>query len=69
MSDADGNSNAAMVAAVQAVMPDWEAVGSIINVVGATLLIVDMSGTASCDHSVVDALARAYQRAAATARS
>jgi anti-anti-sigma factor len=33
---------------------------------GATVLIVDMSGTASCDHSAVDALARAYQRAAAS---
>ena len=33
---------------------------------GATELIVDMSGTVSCDHSVVDVLARAYQRAAAS---
>jgi anti-anti-sigma factor len=30
---------------------------------GATVLIVDMTDTASCDHSAVDALARAYQRA------
>ncbi len=40
VSDADGNSNAAMVALVQAVLPDWEAVGSIITVVGASLLVV-----------------------------
>jgi len=32
---------------------------------GATELIVDMSGTVSCDHSAIDVLARAYQRAAA----
>jgi len=31
---------------------------------GATELIVDMSGTVSCDHSAIDALARAYLRAA-----
>jgi anti-anti-sigma factor len=30
---------------------------------GAAVLIGDMTGTASCDHSAVDALARAYQRA------
>ena len=30
---------------------------------GATVLIVDMTDTMSCDHSAVDALARAYQRA------
>jgi anti-anti-sigma factor len=31
---------------------------------GAVVLIADMSGTASCDHAAVDAIARAYQRAA-----
>jgi anti-anti-sigma factor len=31
---------------------------------GAAVLIVDMSGTVSCDHAAIDALARAYQRAA-----
>ncbi len=31
---------------------------------GAAVLIVDMTATASCDHATVDALARAYQRAA-----
>jgi anti-anti-sigma factor len=31
---------------------------------GAAVLIVDMSVTASCDHAAVDAVARAYQRAA-----
>lgn len=40
VSDQDGNSNAAMVAAVVAILPDWAAVGSVINVVGAALLIV-----------------------------
>jgi anti-anti-sigma factor len=33
---------------------------------GAAVLIVDMTKTASCDHAGVDALARAYQRAAVT---
>jgi len=33
---------------------------------GATVLIVDMSDTVSCDHAAVDMLARAYQRAAAS---
>jgi anti-anti-sigma factor len=32
---------------------------------GATALIADMSGTASCDHAGLDAVMRAYQRAAA----
>src|SRR6266516_1639972 len=32
---------------------------------GATVLIADMTGTASCDHAAVDAIARACQRAAA----
>jgi anti-anti-sigma factor len=31
---------------------------------GATVLIADMSGTVSCDHSLVDAIVRACQRAA-----
>jgi anti-anti-sigma factor len=31
---------------------------------GAAVLIVDMTATASCDHATVDALARAFQRAA-----
>jgi anti-anti-sigma factor len=31
---------------------------------GASVLILDMSATASCDHAAVDAVARAYQRAA-----
>jgi anti-anti-sigma factor len=31
---------------------------------GATVLIADMTQTVSCDHSTVDAVARAYQRAA-----
>jgi len=31
---------------------------------GAVVLIVDMTATASCDHAAVDAVARAYQRAA-----
>lgn len=31
---------------------------------GATVLIADMTRTVSCDHSAVDAVARAYQRAA-----
>ncbi len=31
---------------------------------GAAVLIADMTGTASCDHAAVDAIARAYQRAA-----
>jgi anti-anti-sigma factor len=31
---------------------------------GATVLIADMTETASCDHSAIDAIARAYQRAA-----
>jgi anti-anti-sigma factor len=31
---------------------------------GAAVLIVDMTSTASCDHAAVDAIARAYQRAA-----
>ncbi len=31
---------------------------------GAVVLIADMTGTVSCDHAAVDALARAYQRAA-----
>jgi anti-anti-sigma factor len=33
---------------------------------GATVLIADMTGTASCDHAAVDAVARACQRAAAS---
>lgn len=33
---------------------------------GATVLIADMTDTASCDHSVVDAIARACQRATAS---
>ena len=33
---------------------------------GATVLIADMTGTASCDHAAVDAIARACQRAAAS---
>jgi anti-anti-sigma factor len=33
---------------------------------GAAVLIADMSGTASCDHAGMDALVRAYQRAAAS---
>ena len=32
---------------------------------GAAPLIVDMTATASCDHAGADAIARAYQRAAA----
>ena len=32
---------------------------------GATAVIVDMTRTASCDHAGLDAIARAYQRAAA----
>jgi len=32
---------------------------------GATVLIADMTGTVSCDHAAVDAIARACQRAAA----
>jgi len=47
------------------VAPLREQLLSVINR-GATVLIVDMSGTLSCDHSAVDALARAYQRAAAS---
>ncbi len=31
---------------------------------GAAVLIADMSATVSCDHAAVDAIARAYQRAA-----
>jgi anti-anti-sigma factor len=31
---------------------------------GAAVLIADMTSTASCDHAAVDAIARAYQRAA-----
>jgi anti-sigma B factor antagonist len=31
---------------------------------GAAVLIADMTSTASCDHAAVDAVARAYQRAA-----
>jgi anti-anti-sigma factor len=31
---------------------------------GAAVLIVDMAATASCDHTAMDAIARAYQRAA-----
>jgi anti-anti-sigma factor len=31
---------------------------------GAAVLIADMTATASCDHAVADAIARAYQRAA-----
>jgi anti-anti-sigma factor len=31
---------------------------------GAAVLIVDMTVTASCDHAALDAVARAYQRAA-----
>jgi anti-anti-sigma factor len=31
---------------------------------GATVLIADMTSTVSCDHAAVDAIARAYQRAA-----
>ena len=37
---------------------------SIINR-GATELVADMTATASCDHAGADAVARAYQRAAA----
>ncbi len=33
---------------------------------GATVLIADMTGTVSCDHAAVDAIARACQRAAAS---
>ncbi len=33
---------------------------------GAAVLIADMTRTASCDHAAVDAIARAYQRAAVT---
>jgi anti-anti-sigma factor len=33
---------------------------------GAAVLIADMTGTVSCDHSAVDAIARACQRAAAS---
>ena len=33
---------------------------------GPVVLIVDMTGTASCDHAGVDALARAHQRAVAS---
>jgi anti-anti-sigma factor len=33
---------------------------------GATVLVADMTGTVSCDHAAVDALARAYQRAEAS---
>ena len=45
VSDASGNSNAAMVAAVEAVMPDWIPIDSIVNVVGADLLVqaIDIS--------------------------
>jgi hypothetical protein len=39
VSDSDGNANAAMIAAVAAVMPQWAPIDSIVNVVGATLLI------------------------------
>jgi len=33
---------------------------------GATVVIADMTGTVSCDHAGADAIARAYQRAAAS---
>jgi len=33
---------------------------------GATVLIADMTGTVSCDHTAVDAIARACQRAEAS---
>jgi anti-anti-sigma factor len=33
---------------------------------GAAVVVVDMTGTLSCDHAVMDAIARAYQRAAAS---
>jgi len=42
VSDSAGNSNAAMVDAVAAVMPLWAPIDSIVNVVGADLLIVDI---------------------------
>lgn len=37
VSDADGNSNSQMVSDVQAVMPDWQAFGNAVTVVGASL--------------------------------
>lgn len=47
VADADGNSNAAMVAAVDAIKYKWGPLDSIINVVGATLLLqaLDLSLT------------------------
>src|SRR5580704_17620152 len=33
---------------------------------GAAVVVVDMTGTLSCDHAAMDAIARAYQRAAAS---
>lgn len=45
VSDEDGNANAAMIAAVEAVMPLWEPVDAIVNVVGAVLLIVNIDIT------------------------
>lgn len=33
---------------------------------GAAVLVADMTSTASCDHAAMDAIARAYQRAAVT---
>lgn len=47
VSDREGNSNAAMVDAVEIVLPEWKAFDSIINVVGATLALqaIDISLT------------------------
>lgn len=39
VSDADGNANAAMVAAVQTEIANWADAGDIVNVIGATLVI------------------------------
>lgn len=47
VSDREGNSNAAMVADVENVLPEWAAFDSLINVVGATLVLqaIDISLT------------------------
>ena len=52
VTDSDGNSTAQMVADVTLEIENWRAAGSLVNIVGGTALIVDITGTLVVDDGV-----------------
>lgn len=45
VSDSDGNSNAQMIALVEAALEEWRAAGSVVQITGGTPLVVDVAAT------------------------